>query len=95
MAYDTTRDRYFAGKSNAPSRRAAAVTPSDSVDLAVYAKQLYIGTTGNITVVPAGDTSASGTGVLFSTVPVGWFPVQVRRVNSTGTTASNIVAVYD
>ncbi|WP_442894415.1 spike base protein, RCAP_Rcc01079 family [Bradyrhizobium sp. AZCC 1708] len=37
----------------------------------------------------------TGTGVLFSTVPVGWFPVQVRRVNATGTTATNIVAVYD
>ncbi|MEH2573474.1 hypothetical protein V1272_002809 [Bradyrhizobium sp. AZCC 1708] len=32
---------------------------------------------------------------MFSTVPVGWFPVQVRRVNATGTTATNIVAVYD
>jgi hypothetical protein len=54
-----------------------------------------MGTTGNLTIVPAGDTSASGTGVLFSSVPVGWFPVQVRRVNATGTTATNIVAVYD
>lgn len=96
MAYVPGSDRYFGGQvASSPARSAAAVTPSDTVDLVPFAKALYVGTTGNITLVPAGDTSASGTGVLFTSVPVGWFPVQVRRVNSTGTAASNIVAVYD
>jgi hypothetical protein len=85
MAYDTTRDRYqWRPSATSPARRAAALTPHDSNDLATYAKQLYVGTTGNLTIVPAGDTSTSGTGILFSSVPVGWFPVQVRRVNATG-----------
>lgn len=96
MAYTPGNDRYGGGQSaSSPARNAAAVTPSNTVDLSLYAKALFVGVAGDITLVPAGDSSASGTGILFSNVPVGWFPVQVRRVNSTGTTATNIVAVYD
>jgi hypothetical protein len=39
MAYDTTRDRYSGGQpATSPARKAAAVTPHDSNDLATYAK---------------------------------------------------------
>lgn len=89
----------------APASRAILVTPSDTKDVtnatgdaaASYAKSLYIGTTGNVAIVAANDNSASGAGtaVTFSNVPVGWFPVRVRRVMSTNTTASNIVGLYD
>lgn len=70
--------------------KAVAVTPSDSADLARNAiKGLYVGTTGNVKV-----TTVGGLTVTFNTVPVGFFPVQVKRVWSTGTTASNIIALY-
>lgn len=49
---------------------------------------LYVGTTGNINVV-----TAQGTTVLFSNVPVGFFPVVVKQVLSTNTTASNLVGL--
>jgi len=107
-AYTANLD-FWAGSSDnhpgSPARRAIAVTPSDTKDVTNatgdaapgYAKSLWIGVTGNIAVVTAGDQTngGAGTAVTFSNVPVGWFPVQVRRVMSTNTTASSIVAVYD
>lgn len=69
---------------------ARTVTPSDTVNQADgVCRALYVGTTGSITAV-----MANGTVQLFSNVPVGIFPIQVSRVNNTGTTASNIVALY-
>lgn len=72
-----------------PATRAAAVTPNDSTDLATDARALYIGTTGNVSVITAG-----GDTVTFTAVPVGLLPVSVSRVRSTGTTASNILALW-
>lgn len=69
---------------------ARAVTPSDTVLLPNgTCRALYVGTTGNISVL-----TASGNTVTFSNVAVGILPVQVQRVNSTSTTASTIVALY-
>ena len=65
----------------------SAVTPSDTTVLPFAA--LYIGTTGNVAVVPP----HGGTAVTFNAVPVGFFPVAGSKVMSTNTTASNIVAI--
>jgi hypothetical protein len=88
-----------------PARLAIGVTPSDTRDVTTpagdtapcYAKALYIGATGNVAVIAANDASNSGAGtaVVFNAVPIGWFPVQVRRVMATNTTAGNIVGLYD
>lgn len=107
-SYDVNKDRYVVTPRPSPSnpaRRAIAVTPSDTLDVTnsagdnapCYAKALYIGVTGDVAVVPAGDNgnSLAGSAVTFKAVPVGWFPVQVRRVMSTNTTATNIVGLYD
>lgn len=95
--------KYEAGPVN-PGRTAIAVTKSDTLDVTnasgdnapTYAKALWIGVTGNVAVVLAGDQSASGAGkaVTFIGVPVGLFEVQVRRVMSTNTTATSIVGLY-
>lgn len=69
---------------------ADAVTPDDANDLANAAiKGLYVGGTGNIKV-----TTVRGDTVTFNSVPVGFFDVAVKRVFSTGTTATNIIALY-
>ena len=75
------------------ARRAVAMTPSDTVDMTTYAKALYVGAAGNASVLTVGgeDTEA----VTFANHPVGWLPVQVRRVLATGTTATQIVAAFD
>lgn len=90
---------------DAPSRFGIPITPSDSRDVTnaagdnarSYAKALYIGVSGDLSVIHAGDQSNTlqGTAVLYKAVPVGWFPVQVRRVMATNTTATNIVGLYD
>lgn len=76
--------------------RAAAVTPSDTVDIAAVTGGsnngcvLYVGGAGDVKVLTIG-----GDEVTFSAVTGGTFmPVQVLRVYSTGTTATNIVALW-
>lgn len=67
--------------------RAAAVTASDSADLAFLANGLVATTAGNASVVTAnGDTV---------TIPVGTSPIYIAvvRVRATGTTATGIVAL--
>ena len=76
-----------------PARRAAAVAPSDTADLTTYAKALYVGAAGNVRVLTVG--AEDGDAVTFANHPVGWLPVQVRRVLTTGTTATQIVAAFD
>lgn len=71
-----------------PAKYGAAVTPSNSVNLAAPTRSLYIGTTGDVSVEMLNGT------VVFTAVAVGILPVQCTRVNSTGTTASNIVALW-
>lgn len=71
---------------------AFAVSPSDTNNLSSVTGQsfaLYIGTSGDVTV----DTAGNNSSVLFSNVPIGFFPVLVTKVWNTGTTASNIVAI--
>ena len=71
---------------------AAAVTPNDSVDLPEISI-IYVGTYGSTGAVKV--TTAQGTDVTFTGVPPGFvIPGQVRRVWSTGTTASNIVRIF-
>lgn len=90
MAYDPKRDRYstpdFAG---GPAGHSEVATQSDVADLAQYYEYLWVGVAGNLTVTPA--RNAADAGILYSNVPVGWFPVSVRRVWTTGTTASGLV----
>lgn len=70
-----------------PAKRAVAVTPSNSTSFA-ECRALYVGVSGDVTAV------VNGTAVLFTAVPVGILPVYCTRVNSTGTTATDIVALY-
>lgn len=72
-----------------PYRDAFAITPSDSTDLAVYANALWVGGTGNISLI-----TLDGTTVLISGIPAGTvLPLQVKRVRSTSTTATAIVGL--
>lgn len=74
-----------------PARGAIAVTPSDSTVLASDVKALFIGGAGNVSVYMRGST----TSVTFAGCSAGQvLPIQVDRVLSTNTTATNIVALY-
>ena len=72
-----------------PGAAAAQVLPSDAADLSVSSRALYIGTGGDLQI-----TTVSGSVVSLKNVPVGILPLRVRRVHATGTSASDIVAVW-
>ena len=79
--------------------RASVVTPSDTADIPSVSTQdgagnngcvLYIGGAGNIKVTTAGGDTVTFTGVLAGS----FFPVQVLRLWSTGTTATSVIALW-
>jgi hypothetical protein len=72
----------------------AALSPSDSTDLPVTPGQvcagLYVGGAGNVSA-----TTLGGVAVTFTAVPAGTIlDASLRRVLSTGTTATAIQALY-
>lgn len=67
---------------------ATPVTPSNSVSFSTNAHRLWVGGAGNVVVVLADDSTCT-----YTSVPAGtYLLVRCKRVNSTGTTATNIVA---
>lgn len=81
---------YHNSDATVSARSAVAVTLDQDIPTT---RGLYIGTSGNLTVLMANDYGGSFQ-VTFNNVPVGVFPVQVTRVVSGTTTASNIVALF-
>jgi len=72
------------------SIRAETVTPNDSTDLA-NPGNLYIGGSGDVAVIPFGQS----TSVILVGVLVGQeLSLVVKRVLSTGTTATNMLVMY-
>ncbi len=90
-----TTDIYaaFTPSPSAPARRLEAVTPSDGADLPSLAKALFVGSPGDVRLVPV--ASPDGAGVTLKNHPIGYVPIQTRRVLATGTTAAQIVALFD
>lgn len=75
----------------APARSALTVTPHATNALTNGVRGLYVGTTGNIAGRLVGDTAD----VSFVGVPAGSIlPFKFSHVRATGTTASNILALY-
>lgn len=79
---------FRSANATAPAHGAVSVTPSDSTTL-VTTRSIYIGVSGDVAV-----QMADGQIITFVGVPVGIFPLQVDKVLATGTTATNIIALY-
>lgn len=79
---------YHRADDTVSARKLVSVTPSDATILPTT-RALWIGVTGNVAVV-----DADGNTVTIPNVPVGVLPVQVTKVMSTNTTATNILAMY-
>ncbi len=74
----------------APARDAAPVSPDDAADLAVLPRALFVGQAGDVSARLAGGQS-----VVFRNVQAGSvLPVRAARVNATGTTAADILALW-
>lgn len=73
-----------------PARSATTVVPSDTTELPHVSRALYVGQSGDISVVMAGGETAT-----FEAVAAGsLLPIRVARVNATSTTASAIVSLW-
>ena len=67
------------------------ITPSDSTNMHSTSRALWVGTGGDLNIARESD----GQSRIFRNVPSGYMlPVATVRVNSTNTTASNIVALF-
>lgn len=76
-----------------PGKNLLAVTPSDSANITNYpnVRGLWVGGAGNVAILAADDSAAvTLVGVQAGTL----IPIRVKRVNSTNTTATSIVAIY-
>lgn len=95
MAYDVTKDPNLLTSSlvDSQARSLTTITPSDTVDLTIYQKALYVGVAGDLSVIPVNQST--DTAVVLKNHPVGYVPIQVRRVMATGTTATSIVGLGD
>jgi len=68
---------------------AVAITPSDSTVLAEYTRAIYCGGDGTVTV-----RMESGNNCAFTVVTGLVLPVRVDKILLTGTSATNLVALY-
>lgn len=73
-----------------PARTAFAIVPSDSLELAVLPRALYIGTGGNLTLRLVDDVQD----VVLRNLSAGQIvDVRARYVRATGTTAGDLVGL--
>lgn len=71
----------------------AAITPNDSADLSIFTRAIYVGVAGDVACIGSADGLTAS--IVFKAVPAGTvLPVAARRVFATGTTATNLVALY-
>ena len=79
------------GAIDGPAYNAEVVTPHDSTNLSQISRALYVGVAGDVSV----DMADTGTAIVFTAVPAGsLLPIRINRVNSTSTTATNMVSIY-
>lgn len=73
-----------------PLSNASVVTPSDTTDLSVTSRAIYVGTSGDVQI-----TLSGGDTVVLKNVAAGMpLPIRAERVHATNTTATDIVALW-
>jgi hypothetical protein len=74
-----------------PASNLAAIVPNDTTPLPWVTRFIYVGVTGDIVLVANGN----GVTVTLKAVPAGAIiPVRAKLVKATGTTATNLVALW-
>ncbi len=72
-----------------PALDAFAISPDDTTDILEVTRAIYVGGSGDITLVTRG-----GTQITFANVPAGMLmPIRASRVLTTGTSATDIVGL--
>lgn len=73
-----------------PIENGFSITPSDTVDLTHPTRGIYVGASGNLKVILVSGDTITFVGLSSGTI----HPIRVRRVFSTGTTATSILGLY-
>lgn len=80
----------------APYNLTLAIVPDDTTNMAQFTTRqlltdaVYVGVTGDVVAV-----TDNGDATTWKAVPAGTFlPIAVKRVNGSGTTATNLIACY-
>lgn len=79
----------MSGRDISAADYAVAVTPSDS-EVIPYPRGIYVGVAGDLVVVLKGKTGT----VTIKAAANGYHPIRPVQIYSTGTTATNILALY-
>jgi hypothetical protein len=74
-----------------PSSDLVTITPSDVTEFNSPIRRIYVGTAGNVSI-----TTEDGTTHVFQSVAASFYigDAFIRKVNATGTTASNLIGFY-
>lgn len=72
-----------------PATHGFEITPNDGSDLAETTRAIFVGVSGDITVVLVSGANLTFSGVIGGTV----LPIRVQAVKSTGTTAANLLGL--
>lgn len=85
--YQSNHDRFVTNS----AANAAAISPHNTTELTYVTRGIYVGVGGDVVVTLVGDSAS----VTLKDVPTGTIlPVQARLVHSTGTTATNLIALF-
>jgi len=82
-------DRTYLLGGDCPGMDAFAITPSDATDFTYSARGLYVGVGGTVVLATLANVAITFVNVASGQI----LPVACRRVNSTGTTATNIIGL--
>lgn len=83
------RDQFFDGNQTTSAVDGFAITPNDGANLPDTARAIYVGGTGDVTLI-----TPRGTSLLFKAVPTGQYIfAYTNKVMATGTTATNLVGL--
>ncbi len=86
---DVPENKRYQDRVETQARRWAAVTPHDSTNFTELPKAIYIGGAGNLVAVGDDDATAP-----FAVTAGQTLPIRPKRINSTNTTATGIIALY-
>lgn len=81
---------YTSADATVSARRAATISPSDTLVSENPTRAIYVGGAGNLRIDLVDGGTVTFVGLLAGTI----LPVQSIRVYSTSTTATNLIALY-
>lgn len=81
--------KHFGKTLQSPPSSAAAIVPDDGADLPSVTRAINVAGTGDVRV-----TTLDGDVVTLHVAGGSAFPIRVRRVHATGTTATGLVALW-